>query len=190
LVVSGVYQIVNTVNGKRYIGSAVDLVKRWKEHLSLLRHRKHPNTHLQAAVGKYGEVVFEFKILLVCDNVDCVWYEQKALDVYAPEYNIAKNAVAPMLGRAGDKNPMFGRTGEQCPAFGRTGEKHPMFGKQRLDVAERVGEKNPMFGKHHTNESIEKMRVAKCGKNNPMFGKPNPTLSERNRLRGQKTCRA
>lgn len=29
---SGIYQIINTVNGKRYIGSAVNLGKRWINH--------------------------------------------------------------------------------------------------------------------------------------------------------------
>ena len=33
------------------------------------------------------------------------------------------------------------------------------------------GENNSMFGKHHSEETIEKMRIAKQGENHPRFGK-------------------
>lgn len=37
---SGVYQIYNTVNGKRYIGSSIHIEQRFKEHLRNLRANK------------------------------------------------------------------------------------------------------------------------------------------------------
>lgn len=52
---SGVYQIYNTVNGKRYIGSSIHIEQRFKEHLRNLRANKHVNAHLQSAWNKYGE---------------------------------------------------------------------------------------------------------------------------------------
>ena len=59
----GIYGIKNIVNGKWYIGQTTDLNKRKIGHFSLLRHKKHFNTHLQFAFHKYGETVFEFRIL-------------------------------------------------------------------------------------------------------------------------------
>ena len=43
---SGIYIIRNTVNGKIYIGSAVNLEKRLYEHFWALRKNKHINKYL------------------------------------------------------------------------------------------------------------------------------------------------
>lgn len=47
--------IVNTNNGKRYIGSSLNIRKRLWEHRANLRHNKHCNPHLQASWNRYGE---------------------------------------------------------------------------------------------------------------------------------------
>lgn len=67
-VVSGVYIIVNSVNNKVYVGSSLDIKKRWKDHKWFLSHNKHHNPHLQLAWNKYGAIVFEFSILEVESN--------------------------------------------------------------------------------------------------------------------------
>lgn len=43
--------------------------------------------------------------------------------------------------------------------------------------------KNPMYGKKHTEETIEKMRLAKTGDKNPMFGRKvsKETIEKRNK---------
>lgn len=46
---SGIYQIENKINSKVYIGSSNNIKRRWQKHKALLRHNKHPNSHLQAA---------------------------------------------------------------------------------------------------------------------------------------------
>ena len=40
---SGIYQILNTVNNKFYIGSAVYFYDRWNTHKYCLRQDKHKN---------------------------------------------------------------------------------------------------------------------------------------------------
>ena len=57
---SGIYKILNNINGKIYIGSTKNFNKRWVTHKYLLRLNKHENKHLQYAWNKYGEVHFEF----------------------------------------------------------------------------------------------------------------------------------
>jgi len=89
---TGIYEIVNTANGKRYVGSAVKLTARMNGHLSALRARRHGNGHLSAAWAKYGANAFEFRTLLICAKDDLLFYEQRAIDAYDPEYNIAKVA--------------------------------------------------------------------------------------------------
>jgi len=96
---SGVYEILNLVNGKRYIGSAKSLVTRRAEHVRNLRRGGHSNPHLQSAWTKYGPAAFVFKPLLICAAKDLLFYEQRCLDAYRPEYNIARDARAPMQGR-------------------------------------------------------------------------------------------
>lgn len=59
----GIYQIRNRRNGKRYLGSALNLSKRWSNHVTRLRKRHHNNPHLQAAWDKYGEEAFVFEVL-------------------------------------------------------------------------------------------------------------------------------
>ena len=59
---SGVYIITNVVNGKYYIGGAVDFYDRFRLHIADLLKNKHFNSHLQRAVNKYGIENFVFEI--------------------------------------------------------------------------------------------------------------------------------
>lgn len=90
--ISGIYEIVNLVNGKRYVGSAKKFDTRWRTHRGLLLSEKHHSRHLQRAWLKYGEDSFRFKPLLVCDIKHLILYEQLAIDALDPEYNISKTA--------------------------------------------------------------------------------------------------
>ena len=77
---SGIYQIENKINSKVYIGSSNNIKRRWQKHKALLRHNKHPNSHLQAAWNKYGEDSFEFSIIEECSLSDLLNKEQYYLD--------------------------------------------------------------------------------------------------------------
>jgi group I intron endonuclease len=90
--VSGIYEIVNTLNGKQYIGSAVNFAQRWHKHRSALRDGKHRNIKLQRSWDKYGEVVFEFRKLIICEPSNLLFYEQRFLDALKPEFNIFMTA--------------------------------------------------------------------------------------------------
>ena len=96
--ISGIYVIVNKVNGKKYVGSAKDVYDRWKNgHLKLLRMGRHTR-RFQPAYNKYGEKNFELIIMeIVIDENQLVPREQTWLDwykSYLPEngYNICKIA--------------------------------------------------------------------------------------------------
>lgn len=79
--VSGIYKILNTKNGKKYIGSAVDITVRWSGHLWFLQNGSHHNRYLQNAWNKYGEGAFVFSILEECAPEDLLEREQS----YLPE---------------------------------------------------------------------------------------------------------
>jgi group I intron endonuclease len=60
---SGIYQITCTPTGKIYIGSAINLHRRYKNHLTELRGNRHKNAYLQRAWNKYGELAFEYSVI-------------------------------------------------------------------------------------------------------------------------------
>lgn len=64
---TGIYCIENNVNGKKYIGQAKDIQKRWKLHKAELRRGNHYNEHLQRAWNMYGPDAFSFYVLEICD---------------------------------------------------------------------------------------------------------------------------
>jgi len=96
---SGIYQIKNINDGSIYIGSSVNIRKRWNLHRTELRQNVHHNSHLQNAWNKYGEIFFEFAILQEVTNLEeLIALEQRYLDEFRPAYNICKIAGSP-LGR-------------------------------------------------------------------------------------------
>ena len=97
---SGVYQIKNKVNGKRYIGSAVNIADRWSHHRSELKMNVHINKHLQSSWNKYGEDSFEFLVLEYCVISDLIAFEQIWINKFEFEklYNICEIAGS-TLGR-------------------------------------------------------------------------------------------
>ena len=97
----GVYEIVNTLNQHRYIGSTVDFDKRWRMHKNQLKKGKHHSIYLQRAWNKYGEDVFQFNIMVIAKGKKYrLLIEQKLLDNYEPKYNLCPTAGS----RQGDKS--------------------------------------------------------------------------------------
>jgi len=93
---SGIYQIINKVNRKSYIGSSIDLYNRLHTYLCLNKTGRIHNKHLQNAFNKYGIDKFDIKILeiLDCENLskDKIRIllkdrEQHWMDYISPEYN-------------------------------------------------------------------------------------------------------
>lgn len=76
----GIYQILNLITDKFYIGSAINFYKRWNLHRHKLNKNTHDNKHLQAAWNKYGEQNFSFSILEICDKQSLVVKEQAWLN--------------------------------------------------------------------------------------------------------------
>lgn len=94
--ISGIYIIKNTVNGKVYVGSAVDIPRRKKEHF--VYGGRHSNLLLQRAIKKYGLRNFGFQIVEeVRDKTKLIEREQFWLDTmksFIPQngYNVSPTA--------------------------------------------------------------------------------------------------
>ena len=184
---SGIYEIVNTVNGKRYIGSAVKLHARWVKHRYDLQRHIHHNAPLQHAWDKYGEAAFKFLPILTCQKSMLRFYEQQLLDKVKPQYNIALDARQPMAGRRHTdatklKMSQAGKgrkhTPEHCAAMSRArmGKKTKPRNEEsraRTSAALKGKSKSPEHraalsaanvGKHLSPETIEKLRIASTGR--------------------------
>lgn len=152
---SGVYHILNTLNGKRYIGSSVDIEKRWRNHLYMLKNGIHHNLHLQRAFNKYGENVFAFEILEIAKKDECIQREQSYLDSIVPKYNFCPTAGSPL----GYKHTP--ETRHKIGEILRGRKKPPRSDEHRHRISEaKMGERNPMYGKHPSEETKRKMSAA------------------------------
>jgi group I intron endonuclease len=88
---SGIYSITSPSGGV-YIGSAVSLRNRWSSHRSRAAAGLHINPKLQNAFNKYGASAMRFEVLIVCRPEDLLLFEQRAIDLIEPKYNICKVA--------------------------------------------------------------------------------------------------
>lgn len=78
----GIYEIVCTANGKRYIGQAKDMADRLARHRRSLMRGRHHNKYLLATWNKYGPDKFVFNTVMVCAPAALTMYEQLVADFY------------------------------------------------------------------------------------------------------------
>lgn len=149
---SGVYVIINKKNGRMYIGATKDLGGRNRHHLGRLKENDHHNPFLQKVYDEYGPNIFEFKVLLFCEEFELSRYEQSLVDYYGVDnlYNIREYV---------DSN---------------LGLKHSSDTIEKMSFI-KMGKKNPFYGMKHTEDVIEENRLSSLGKNNPFFGKKHST---------------
>lgn len=184
---SGIYCIRNTINGKVYIGSAVNLKHRLKQHKSDLNVGKHCNKKLSNAWAKYGESAFTFEIIeIVHDKNELIAREQASIDLFnsaVKGYNIAPIAGS-SLGRklseehkskVGKAHLGKKRTKETCAAISaaKIGSKRTL--EQRLNMSIAAKNRKPASlearsnmsaaqkGRKHTAETKAKLSSIRTG---------------------------
>lgn len=138
--IAGVYLITNTANGRIYVGSTVDLAKRWGRHQDELRRGVHHNPALQAAWSHHGPDAFAFSVLetvMEKTKESILAAEQRWLDRY----------------RAGKDRSTYNYL---AIAGSHLGRKRSEATKLRLAAAQR--------GKTASAETRAKQRAAKVGR--------------------------
>lgn len=126
---SGVYVWKNLVTGSIYVGSSIDLGRRFREYYRFdLLANKRPNSIIHRALLKYGYSFFSLEILEYCDKQETFVREQYYLDLLQPEYNICKVAGV------------------------YAGYKHSEEIRREMSESRR-GINNSFFGKTHTDET-------------------------------------
>ncbi len=88
---AGVYMFFNLITGDTYVGSSVNLARRFRVHMSNVNSINLP---LYNSINKYGPNNFVYLVLQYCDKLEevCLGLEQHFLDFHKPQYNILKLA--------------------------------------------------------------------------------------------------
>lgn len=85
----GVYRVVNQVSGDCYVGSSVNVNKRWRSHVNYLKRGNHQSIKFQRAWDKYGIDAFLWEVIeVVADEAVLLGREQFYLDTLRPQYNM------------------------------------------------------------------------------------------------------
>lgn len=150
-----IYQIINTINNKSYIGYTNNLEKRIYHHIKYL----HGKTILSKAITKYGSENFIVKILeqpLKCDL-------QQREKYWIRFYNT--NNIGYNLTDGGDGGATYGRLGKKWSEEDkrRLGESHKGQTPWNKGLKFKIEEtkikdiNNPFYGRKHSKETILKM---------------------------------
>jgi len=180
---SGIYQIINILNGKMYIGSSVNIEKRWLEHKRALKGEKHHSILLQRAWNKSSCTSFIINIIeRVTDKTQLTSIEQHYKDLYDsynPKYgyDICKIAgYGSQLGLKrskktknklrkkvlGNKRALGSKRSDEIRQqlcenhYDCSGKNNPMYGRR--------GELSPHFGKPRSEETKAKISTSNTGK--------------------------
>jgi group I intron endonuclease len=156
----GIYEIVNLVNGKKYVGRSIKLDKRKARHFRELRENRHglrnkngilkgERDHLQRAFNKYGEEAFEWRILEYCEKEYIVEREQYYIDLYhAADFEYGYN-----INPRADKNPVqkkkHSEETKELMRIKATNRKHTPETKEKL--------RKIKTGQKHTKETKKKL---------------------------------
>ena len=103
LAVCGIYSIKHIASGKEYIGSSINIKTRANKHRQLLVRGAHHSPYLQRVFDKHGQDALTIEVLVICDPLNLLMYEQRFIDGLAPVFNGSKSASSPV--QRGQKLP-------------------------------------------------------------------------------------
>ena len=191
---SGIYIIYSIVNGKRYVGSAVNLKYRRNCHFRELEKRIHHNKYLQRHYNKYGKDDLKFGVIEFCPPEKLIEREQYWIDSFhlfsetgnSLGFNILPKAGS-VLGLRWSEEAKIYRSKIQIGKQPGLGYHRILTKEQKQEIKERMlrfwasekgtklksrfskersGENGVCFGKHfnHTKRTKQIMRIKKLGK--------------------------
>jgi len=184
----GIYKIENVVDGKKYIGSSVNIEKRFIRHKCDLNRGKHHNIFLQRSYNLHGKNNFIFEIIEECTLEELKILEQKYLDnIFVNEncndkyYNLSKGSSG---GDNLSNNPNKDEIIEKIRKTNINRFNNETEENKSKRIENSKGDKNPNWkgGISKSNcKSCKKIIgsgyiycskcVPKSGENNPFFGK-------------------
>lgn len=194
----GIYAIVNILNGRCYIGSSVNILKRMSEHLWYLERKIHWNSLFQNAYNKYGKVCFDLCVVEEVVDRDLLQSrEQFYLDTVSDKYNLSPFADRPPdntgtkhtaehKAKISESVSKIERTPEWCAKIGESNRRRGTLPPESLkklsdsmkDAWTRIP--HPRLGKTFTEESRQKNRESQLAR------PPDSEEIRRRKSKGQK----
>jgi len=181
---TGIYLIINWVNGKIYVGSTAEgFHKRWNRHRRELIKNTHHCPYLQSSFNFHGIDSFYFIVLEECIASECIKKEQFYLDLIKPELNACKVAGSWLGMKHSDETKAKFSLIHKGKIPHNKGQKSSEETKRKISAA-RLGKKlGPqseetkrkksiaLKGKPLSEETKRKMSLAKIGKISNKKGK-------------------
>jgi group I intron endonuclease len=152
---SGVYCLVNNINGHSYVGSSINLASRMKNYLNktFLKSRQNINMPIVKALLKYDHSNFSLLILKYVEPKSLTTRETHYIIFVMPYYNVLKQGYS-SLGYKHTKD-----TKELLSQLA----KNRVHSEETKSLIARAltGENNPFYNKSHSIESKTRMIEAR-----------------------------
>jgi group I intron endonuclease len=145
----GIYRITQIGTSRHYVGSAINIRRRWSQHRAQLRSGVHHSVKLQRAWSKHGEDSFEFVLVeVVADRDALLAREQHWIEALAG------------YGRGFNSCPIAGRSsGYEWTDEQRRKASESKKGKTNFTEEHRARISESLKGQVFTDERKEKIRA-------------------------------
>ena len=148
---TGIYCLVNLINGQSYIGSSVNIEGRMKSYLnnSFIKSKQNCNMPIIKALSKYGQEHFAVFIIEYIDTNKLTIRETYYITNLLPYYNVLKQGYS-SLG--------FKHTEETKILLSKLAKNRVHSDKTKALISRAlVGENNPFYNKNHSVETNLRM---------------------------------
>lgn len=197
---TGIYKIINNVDGKYYVGRSLNVNGRVQFHFKLLSKNKHFNYKLQEAYNQCGRDNFRWEIVEECDSSNISEREQEFLNECKLDPNKSYN-LSYLSDSIGADSEEIRRRISKANKGRKFTEEHklkislalkgikrkPISNETRLKMSKShkgklVGELNPMFGKRFSDEQKQKWSENRKGHLNSNYKGKQMTNEVRERI--------
>lgn len=158
---SGVYYLINNINGHSYLGSSINLSSRMRNYLNntFLKSKQNVNMPIVKALLKYDQSNFSFLILEYADTESLAIRETYYITLLTPYYNVLKKGYS-SLG--------YKHTEETKKLLSLLAQDRRHSDRTKSLIARALtGENNPFYNKSHSLES--KSRISEAKSSYPVY---------------------
>jgi len=158
---SGVYYLINNVNGHAYVGSSINLASRMRNYLntSFLKSKQNINIPIIKALLKYNQSSFSLLILKYVEIEQLALIETSYIIEFAPYYNVLKQGYS-SIG--------YKHTEETKLLLSELAKNRVHSAETKALIARALtGENNPFYNKNHSMET--KVRIAESKSAYPVY---------------------
>jgi group I intron endonuclease len=158
---SGVYCLVNNINGHKYVGSSINLSSRMKNYLNntYLKNKNNSNMPIVKALLKYDQFNFSVWILEYVEPEFLSIRETFYIIFLMPYYNVLKQGYS-SLG--------YKQTEETKKLLSKLAKNRTHSEKTKVLISRAlVGENNPFYNKNHSTET--KIRIIEAKSAYPVY---------------------